>query len=477
MSLAMTTLTATTTTTAALYCRISDDRAGQGLGVRRQEEDARAYCAARGWEVGEVYVDNDTSAYSGRRRPAYERLLADLQDGRVSAVVAWHPDRLHRSPVELERFIQVVEATKAKIGTVKAGEYDLATPTGRMSARIVGAVARGESEHKSDRIRRKHEELAAAGQGRGGGTRPFGFKSDRLSLNPAEVELIREASGRVLAGETVRSVCADWNARGIATVTGKPWHPHVLKSLLCSARIAGLREHHGVVTAKAMWPAIITEDEHRRLRAMLTDPGRRTNAARLPRSYLLSGGIARCGLCGAALVARPRDDKRRAYVCARGPGFTGCGKIRVLADPLEDLVVEAVMLRLDTPELTAAMAEAEGDGEREASEAIAADEAKLAELADLWDAGEITRAEWMRLRAKVEERLEANQRILGQPRPATVLDGLAGKSAGLRAAWSGLSFERRRAVVSTVVEQVVVGPAVRGRNRFDPGRVDVTWRR
>lgn len=459
--------------TAALYCRISDDRAGQGLGVKRQEEDARAWCEARGWEIGEVYTDNDVSAYSGRRRPAYERLLTDLETGRVGAVVAWHPDRLHRSPLELERFIQVVEATKTKVGTVKAGEYDLATPTGRMSARIVGAVARGESEHKSDRIRRKHQELAAAGLGRGGGTRPFGFNADRLTHKPDEVILVREAARRVLAGETVRGLCADWNARGVATVSGTTWHPTVLKAMLCSARIAGLREHHGVVTAKAMWPAIITEEEHHRLKAVLTDPTRQKNAGRLPRSYLLSGGMARCGPCGAALVARPRSDRRRCYVCATGPGFAGCGKIRVLAEPLEELIVEAVMLRLDTPGLAEMMTGAADDDADAASAAIAADQAKLAELGDLWDAGDITRAEWMRLRSKIEERLRANQHALARPEPASVLAGLAG---GIRSAWPDLSFDRQRAVLATVIEQVVVGPAVRGRGRFDPDRVDVVWR-
>ena len=463
-------------TTAAVYCRISDDRAGQGLGVKRQEADARAWCEARGWEVGGVYVDNDVSAYSGRRRPSYERLLEDVEAGRVGAVVAWHPDRLHRSPLELERFIQVIEATKAKIGTVKAGEYDLATPTGRMSARIVGAVARGESEHKSDRIRRKHEELAAAGQGRGGGTRPFGFNADRLTICQAEADRVREAASRVLAGETIRSICAGWNNMGVATVTGSKWTQPTLKNMLLSGRIAGLREHHGVITAKAVWPGIIAEDEHYRLRAILTDPARRTNGGRLPRSYLLSGGIARCGLCGANLVARPRADKRRCYVCATGPGFSGCGKIRSLAEPLEDLIVEAAMVRLDAPELAQAVAGPADAEEESVADAITADEAKLVELGDLWDAGEITRAEWMRLRSKVEARLQATQRVLSRPRPAAVLHGLTGSAGVLRASWPELSFDRRRAILTAVVERVVLNPALKGRNRFDPDRVDVNWK-
>jgi DNA invertase Pin-like site-specific DNA recombinase len=81
--------------------------------------------AALGWDVVEVYEDNDIGAYSGKRRPAYERMLADLAAGRVDAVIAWHPDRLHRRPDELEPFIELIEHTGALVRTCTAGELDL----------------------------------------------------------------------------------------------------------------------------------------------------------------------------------------------------------------------------------------------------------------------------------------------------------------------------------------------------------------
>jgi len=87
---------------AAIYCRISQDRAGAGLGVTRQQDDCRALCERRGWEVIEVYADNDVSAYSGKVRPAWQRLIGDVQAGNIDAVVGWHVDRLTRSPRELE---------------------------------------------------------------------------------------------------------------------------------------------------------------------------------------------------------------------------------------------------------------------------------------------------------------------------------------------------------------------------------------
>jgi DNA invertase Pin-like site-specific DNA recombinase len=94
----------------AIYARISSDPGGTRLGVERQIEDCEALAGSLGWTVAEVYVDNDVSAYSGRRRPEYERLCDDIKAGVVDGLLVWHPDRLHRSPRELEDFIDLCDA-------------------------------------------------------------------------------------------------------------------------------------------------------------------------------------------------------------------------------------------------------------------------------------------------------------------------------------------------------------------------------
>lgn len=460
-------------TAAGIYCRISRDPTGAELGVRRQEDDCRELAARRGWDVTDVYVDDDRSAYSGKPRPGYDRLLDDLAAGRIDAVVAWHPDRLHRRPVELEAFIDVVERTGAKVATVQSGELDLATPSGRMTARVVGAVARHESEHKSARLRRKHEELAQAGKLAGGGSRPFGYLDDRVTVDTDEARLIREAAARFLAGESLRSLCADWNGRGVPTSTGAAWSPTVMRRLLGSPRIAGLREHRGEVVGPAVWPAIIDPVDHRRVRALLDDPARLT--WRPGRRYLLTGGIARCGRCGAALVARPRDDGARCYVCATGP-TGGCGRLKILAEPLEELVAGAVLDRVDHLGLVDAAtppAEQDDDGMVEVEQL----ERRFAELGEMWAAGEISRTEWLAARDAVERRLRtARAALADNVRTTGPLDQWKGREGALTAVWDDLNLDQRRAIVAAVIDRVTVGPAVRGRNRFDPDRVELDLR-
>ncbi|HSJ35526.1 MAG TPA: recombinase family protein, partial [Acidimicrobiia bacterium] len=84
---------------SALYCRISKDARGEGLGVARQEELCRDLANRKGWPVAHVYIDNDLSAYSGAPRPEYERMVEDLEAGTIDAVVVVDQDRLTRHPM------------------------------------------------------------------------------------------------------------------------------------------------------------------------------------------------------------------------------------------------------------------------------------------------------------------------------------------------------------------------------------------
>jgi site-specific DNA recombinase len=137
-------------------------------------------------------------------------MLAAVEARRVDAIVTWRNDRLHRSPRELEAFIDLVERTGVRLAVVTGGDYDLTTPDGRLSARIVGAVARKESEDR--RVRRKHLELAE--QGRPAGQLGWGVPTAE------ERELVREAAARVLAGHDLMTIVRDRNRQGVRGAGG-----------------------------------------------------------------------------------------------------------------------------------------------------------------------------------------------------------------------------------------------------------------
>ena len=68
---------------------------------------------------------------TARCRPQYQRMLADIRDGKIDALVAWDLDRLYRLPRELEDLIDLADEHRLALATV-TGDVDLSTDNGRL---------------------------------------------------------------------------------------------------------------------------------------------------------------------------------------------------------------------------------------------------------------------------------------------------------------------------------------------------------
>ncbi|MFF2452124.1 recombinase family protein [Isoptericola sp. NPDC058082] len=352
---------------AAIYVRISRDKAGAGLGVDRQEADCRALAERLGWNVVAVYADNDISAYSGKPRPQYRAMLDAVKTGKVRGVVAWHTDRLHRRTLELEEFVTLAETHHLQVQTVTAGTLDLSTASGRMVARMLGAAAQHEVDHARERMQRKRAQMAANGEYRGG-PRPFGYEKDGYTVRESEAEVIRQATEAILAGRTLAAVARDLNAQGSTTSTGNAWSYMRLRDMLARPRNAGLL-HRGKVgrqdmqiVGPALWPAVVDEDTWRALHARLIDPSRRKQDGNDTR--WLGSGIYRCGRCGSSMrvtaiggTGAKRGGKRvYHYRCQAAAHLT-------IAQGLTDRhIVDVVARHLQDPRVVAAMTPDTEDG-------------------------------------------------------------------------------------------------------------------
>ncbi len=461
---------------AAIYARISSDIEGSGLGVARQLQDCRKLAESLGWTVGEEYVDNDISAYSGKLRPSYQRMLRDLREGRRDAVIVYHVDRLTRRPIELEEFVAALDTASVRQVRLVVGDMDLGTGDGLMVARILAAMAANESATKSRRMKRKYEQNAAAGLPHGP-ARPFGYEPDKVTINEAEAKIIRELVARFLAGESLRSLTIWLNDSGVPTVSGSPrgWRSPTVRGILMSARIAGLRVHRGEVVGPAVWKPIITVPTRERVLARFEQ--QRTTKRRAPRSYLLTG-MVRCGRCGNKLFSARRETKVRRYVCLSGPDHGGCGRLTVVAEPVEALIVDAVLYRLDTAELADAIEGKARADEQTAliAEGLAADRAQLEELAGMYAAKAITATEWLTARQAIEDRVRVAERDLATATDTTVISDVIGRGAELKAAWPELGLDRQVAIVRAVVDHVVVEPVTKRDIKVDPARITPVWR-
>ena len=458
-----------------IYVRLSVDR-GDSTSTTRQETDCRKLAEDRGWDVVDVYADTDSSAWDRHvRRAEYERMLDDVAGGKLDGILVWKLDRLMRQRREMVRVDDLLEDHGAFLESLN-DPVD-SSPMGKTVLHLLASLAQSASDDTSLRTRRAKEDGAKLGRPNGGGRRPFGYLQGGLVLAPAEAQHVTEAAEAVLQGRPLRAIVRDWNSRGIVTPTGRSWDPTPLRRLLQSPRIAGLRSHHKVTVGPAAWPAIVSVADHERLVAILSDPARRTSSP-VPRRYYLTG-LALCGLCRTPLVAAPTTrHAARTYTCRSAPPSHGCGGVRVVADPLEELVRDAIIAAAGTDGLARALhVEVDRDAEAELLRQVREDEAALEDLArDRYVRRSITEAEHSAARGELEARIRSTRRQLVDSVPAGPLLDVAAGAEALAAAWERGDVMWRTSVARLLLESVVVNRPPQRLNRFQAERVELVWR-
>lgn len=459
---------------AAIYCRMSEDREGGGLGIDRQREDCEQHAAQLGLTVVQVYADNDLSAYSGKPRPDYQRMLEALRAGAYGTVIAWHTDRLHRSPRELEEYIDVCEPRSVQTRTVKAGALDLTTATGRMIARQLGVQARYEVERMIERQRRARDQKVQRGEW-SGGPRPYGWEADGVTPIREEIAVIREVADAVLAGASVRSLAADLNQRGLLTSTGAHWDGGTLTRMLKRPRNAGILQHRGEEAGPSKWDAAIDEPTWRSLRAVLDDPSRIPTASNVRKH--VGSGLYLCGVCGEGLTSFSKGGGTPAkYKCRKN----NC-VLRDLA-VLDKWVWSHLLLRLKRPDaadLLAARQEESAVDVRAAQEDLRAARDNLDELAAAFGAGQIDMQEWRVAREAARTRKAKAEAVLASAVTVNPLAELL-TSSDIGATWKAMDLSKRRAAIDFAMV-VRVFPAKVGRrpggSYWDPDAVEIEWRK
>ncbi len=482
-------------TRAVIYVRISQDRSGAHLGVDRQREDCEALAERNGWYVVEVDIDNDLSAYSGKPRPDYRRMLNDLDQGQATVVIAWHTDRLHRSPTELEEYIDLSERRGINTHTCQAGPIDLSTPSGRMTARILGAVARHESEHKAERVARARQQKAKAG-GWGGGIRPFGWGLgtgetekradkdgnetevpvlDMTKLVPEEAAAIETGTDMILSGGSIRAFTKWLADKGLKSTQGNPIIEQQARDMLLRPRNAGIAVYRGEEIGRGAWEPIVDEPRFRAVVAILTDPNRRTTPGPTPKWF--GSGIYRCGIEGCKQVLKctiSGGAKRPSYRCPTQHG--GGRRADKLDEYIQDLIVERLS-RGDAHDLLLPAA----DGVNVAALQVESEQIRhrLTDLAGLFGAGQITMAQFTEGSDAARAQLDGVTQQLARAAQVDPLVGLVG-APDVAKAWEGLDLERRRAVLRALLD-IIVRPARPGRMKdggyFDYSTVDCQWKR
>lgn len=506
--------------TVGLYVRISDDHrgGGRGEGVKTQERWGREYAAAH-WpdEPVRVFCDNDLSASDPEvYRPAYDALRVAIRAGEITHLWTVEQTRLERT--EVGWFAFAAELDAAGITEVYT-RRDGIVRTDSEVAGIKAVIAAGESRRTRKRIRDRVEILASEGRPSGGRTYGYAQAIDEhggktLAIVEEEAAIIRETAARILSGWSLARIAADLADRGVVGPLRRPirdednrivgYQPPApmsvatVKSIVTNLTVVARRVHNGQQVA-GRWPAILDEPTWHAVRDRLAAPrvvkaanGRAHTAgrARARRRHLLTGGTVVCGLCGLPLVASVRQtnsmaEPRAMYWCSPSrrdaEGRKGCGRIGIMAEPLEQHVLEVLFTELDKPAFVdALLVDPYTERRHEIDLALRAIEAQRRELTAEWSARALSMVEWRDAREglKAQER-ELRTELASIPTPVRRRD--LDVLRALRAAWPGMNLDEKVDLVTLFIDQIRVLPARRGgrgqpvAERLSP--IETWWRR
>jgi len=491
------------------YARISADTRRDEHGVQDQHEINKATALRLGWSVVHEFTDNDKSAAkAGVVRDEFEQMLRALRAGKLAdgsailGAVVVADDRLARRPGDYERFVEAITYQDGRRYADARGPKDLYSEDVESVGLFGAVISKMEVRKMQRRMRSSHRMRAANGKSPGG-TRPFGWRDDRLTLDPDEAPPLRQAAEDLIAGRSLNSIVNEWQRVGLRTSLRNPWTATSLKVSLSNPRLCGWRALNGEIVRDGQgapvvgqWTPILTPEQWLAIKAIFD--------ARKGRVYYPDGtvgevllsehhqphhlltGILRCGrlaedgsICNAPLrVTGHRQVKSFLYCCpAKSAG--GCGGVARRGDLIDEYISEAVLAKLEERALIE-----RGVAPWLGVADLARQREKLAKLRALWEADQISDDLFFTTARQLEERIR--QLRSDQAKHALAAERISHVAAtdieALRTRWyiaevdGGLAMWQRRAYLREALHAVILHPAGRGRKPFNPDLLEPIWR-
>ena len=319
-----------------------------------QREACVAYIQRQpGWTLLPDRYDDGGFTGANTERPAFQRLLADVEAGKVDTVVVYKVDRLSRSLLDFAKLMERFGTTGASFVSVTQN-FSTADAMGRLTLNMLMSFAEFEREMIGERTRDK----IAAARRKGkwtGGVVPLGYRviDKKLVVEDFEAVVVREVFSLYLEQRSVLAVARQLNERHRATKghtaengnvrRPRAWNKVDVLRILKNPIYGGFMRSHGALHS-AEHPAIVESGTFTRVRALLdgirkvaADPGRNPD-------YLLRG-ILRCGCCGSAFTTastRKGTTEYRYYRCVKKDkeGREACPSSPLPAAAIEGYVIE-----------------------------------------------------------------------------------------------------------------------------------------
>lgn len=463
--------------------------------LQAQREACESYVAAQrssGWQPIDVHYDDNGFSGSNTDRPAFARLLTDIDAGKIDTVVVYKVDRLSRSLLDFATLMD--RFSKASVDFVSVTQnFSTADAIGRLTLNMLMSFAEFEREMIGERTRDKC--AAARRKGRWtGGPVSLGYQTveKKLVVDELEAVVVREIFDAYLHRRSALAVVGALNAQGRLTKRhraesgrireARPWTKsdvlRVLKNPLYAGYVSyGAERHEGEHAG------IVDREVFECAQVLLREAAGACTAHGRNPDYILRS-VLFCTGCGAGFTpasTRRGDREFRYYRCLTRDrrGRAACASKPLPAGAIEEYVAEQIRQATVAGNLAGDVALAVADRVAARREALRAERRVLpGEIASLGAEGkrlaELIGAAAGRARGLLEERLEevATQMAGHESRLGDVEGEIASIDAAeveagwiaecLRdfdAVWDVLTSENRGRLVRAVVERVEVDEA------------------
>jgi site-specific DNA recombinase len=358
----------TPTVRCAIYTRKSTD---EGLdqeynSLDAQRDSAEAYIASQkheGWICLPEHYDDGGFSGGTMERPALQRLLTNIEAGKIDCIVVYKVDRLSRSLIDFSKIIEVLDRHNVSFVSVTQ-QFNTSTSMGRLMLNVLLSFAQFEREVISERTRDKIAATRRKGKWSGGPpllgydiVRSDNGGAGRLVVNEDEAHRVRTIFELYLEHQSLINTANELNERGWTT---KRWttkagrhrgaQPFVKNNLFT---LLTNRIYLGKVTYKdevyeGEHPAIVDEEIFDRVQRLLKRNGRTGGKHVRNRFGALLKGLIRCVPCDCGMApshtTKNSTKRYRYYVCANAQarGWHNCPCPSVPAPEIEQFVVEQI---------------------------------------------------------------------------------------------------------------------------------------
>lgn len=337
---------------AAIYARYSSHNQ-KDASIEQQVDQATKYAADLGLEIVAVYADRAVSGKTDRR-PNFQRMMRDAENGKFRVLVAWKSNRIGRNMLQAMQNEQRLQ--DAGISVLYTEEEFDDTAAGRFAARSMMNVNQFYSENMAEDIKRGMVDNALRCKVASGAI-PYGYKSGdglKYEIDEPKAEIVREIYRRVLDGDAYVDIANDLNARGIKTRMGNPWNKGSFHRMLRNERYTGVYIYDDIRIEGGI-PQIIDETLFYQVQEVLKTQkltGKRNHSAGA--DYILTGKLF-CGYCKSPMVGisgtSKTGDSHYYYACQGKRLKNICQKKNIRKDQIEQTITASIQNALNDPKV------------------------------------------------------------------------------------------------------------------------------